>query len=70
MESINPTEHMGELSAGGAKIVTICVMILSLATTAIAFRPWSRKIKGFTLCFNDYAILAAFVSDISPCREA
>ena len=45
----------------GIAVIVVDAVFLSLAAVALALRVWSRRIKGQRLCFNDYAVLAAWV---------
>ena len=45
----------------GPHVVILDSIFLTLATIALGIRIWSRKIKGYDLCLNDYAVLVAWV---------
>lgn len=65
MDTAPPQQKVREVSPRAVKVVVKCVVFFVLATITVSFRSWARKIKGLFLCFNDYAINAAFVR--SPC---
>ena len=45
----------------GITVVVLDSVFLSLAVVAISLRIWSRRMNKQTLCFNDYAIVLAWV---------
>ena len=49
------------ISQDGWKIIVTCVVLLSLASASVGFRLYGRKLKGKSLCFNDYAIVLSLV---------
>lgn len=61
MERAIPVENVSEVSPRAIKNIVICIIFLVLATAAVILRIWARRIKGSSLCFNDYAVLAALV---------
>ena len=45
----------------GVVIIAITVFLVALDTAALGLRLWSRRLQGLSLCFNDYAVLLAWV---------
>ena len=45
----------------GITVIVLDAVFLTLAAIAICFRLWARKLNRLSLCFNDYAIIAAWV---------
>ena len=51
----------------GAKIIVIAVIFYSSAVVTVAFRFLSRKISSAVYSWDDFAVLAAVVSDAGGC---
>jgi len=61
MERATLVENPPEVSPRAIKNIILGIIFLVLATTSVILRIWARRIKGSSLCFNDFAILAALV---------
>ena len=44
-----------------AMVIAMIALFMALDTAALGIRLWSRRLQGFSLCFNDYAVLLAWV---------
>lgn len=42
-------------------VIAISAFLVALDTAALGIRLWSRRLQGLSLCFNDYAMLLAWV---------
>lgn len=45
----------------GIVVIAITASLVALDTAALGIRLWSRRLQGLSLCFNDYAVLLAWV---------
>ena len=61
MNEASTTQNVREISPRALKLLAISASCFALASGAVTLRLWARRIKGCHLCFNDYAILAAWV---------
>ena len=53
--------NVRDISPRALKLLVVSASCFALASGAATLRLWARRIKGCRLCFNDYAILAAWV---------
>ena len=58
------------LNALGLRTVIIEAVALFFATVALGLRIWTRRISKRPLCFNDWAIIFAWVSGDSASSYA
>lgn len=61
MEHATVVEDVRQVSPRAVKNVVLCVVFLMFAISAVSLRVWARRIKGSSLYWNDYAILAGLV---------
>lgn len=61
MNEASTTQNFRDISPRALKLLVIGAGCCALAFGAVSLRLWARRIKGCRLCFNDYAILAAWV---------
>ena len=45
----------------GIATIVVTAFLIALDTAALGIRLWSRCLQGRSLCFNDYAVLLAWV---------
>lgn len=45
----------------GIVVIAVIASLVALDTAALGIRLWSRRLRGLSLCFNDYAVLLAWV---------
>lgn len=61
MNEASTTQNVRDISSRALKLLVISASCFALASGAVTLRLRARRIKGCRLCFNDYAILAAWV---------
>ena len=61
MNEATEKANVRDISPRAIKLLVISASCFALASGAVALRLLARRIKGCHLCFNDYAILAAWV---------
>lgn len=61
MNDASTIANVRDISPRALKLLVVSASCFALASGAVALRLWTRRIKGCCLCFNDYAILAAWV---------
>ena len=61
MNDASTIANVRDISPRALKLLVVSASCFALASGAVALRLWARRIKGCCLCFNDYAILAAWV---------
>ena len=61
MSEESTVANVRDISPRAIKLLVISASCFALASGAVALRLLARRIKGCHLCFNDYAILAAWV---------
>ena len=61
MNEASTTQDVRDISPRALKLLVVSASCFALASGAVTLRLWARRIKGCHLCFNDYAILAAWV---------
>lgn len=55
---------LAEKSPLSTVVIAIGASLMALDTAALGIRLLSRRLQGLSLCFNDYAVLLAWVRTV------